>query len=122
LDIKPQESPDIPRDLLFKSALNGRFKFLPAFVYGEFGVLGISSTLDSFNVVDSQVESASQIVDNIPEDHIDGIGTLIMFPYLEKIARAIRIMLYEGNMEMAIQKPIDLIVQVRDVLFGPFNL
>jgi hypothetical protein len=122
LDIYHKEIENPPGDFLFKSGLNGRFKFLPAFIDGEFGVLSVFPALRPFNVVDSQVQSRTQIVNDVTEYHADRIGTLVVLTHLKKIAGAIKVMLDERDAKVTVEESVDFGIQVNDVLFGPFNL
>ena len=121
-NIYDQMVQNIPRNLLFKSAINGRFKFLPGFIDRELGVLSTSPPSNSLDIVDSQVQSTAQIVNNVPKNQVDSFGTLIMLPDLKKIAGAIRVVLDERNVKVTIEKSVDFAVQIKDVFFGPFNL
>lgn len=122
LDVHKQTVENVPGNLLFQSALNRRYKFIPAFIDGEFSVLSVLSAFRPLNVTDSQIQRAAQIVNNITEDHADRIQSFVMLANLKKIAGAIRVMLYERDVKVSIAESADFFVHLRDVLFGPFDL
>lgn len=120
-DIK-KESDHIGAETLYCSTVNGGFKFLPCLPKWELGFRRRSATSPNNKLISDMIERGVQVVNSIANDQGDLIGN---FPSQAKCRDAISCMsvfLDTKMIKVSLHKSVEHIVQLTDVLIGPFDL
>lgn len=111
-------------DLLFKSEIDGLYKFFPRFMHGEVGVstIGISSHVaDNFG--HRVVKRASEVVNSVTDDNAKPVdGECAGGPEIKAEIASLRISIDEMSVTFRPQKALNPGLRVTDVLIGPLNL
>ena len=107
--------------LMYESAINGGYKFIPSVAYRKLSVLRPLACMTELNVIGNKIESGAQVMKGISDD-------AHKFPWhdctrveLERIVTSIKVSLNEDSVRVCVdahQKS----VQISDVLFGPLDL
>jgi hypothetical protein len=111
-------------DLLFKSAIDGLYKFFPRFMHGE---VDLTSTGVATQVADDLsygvVERAPEIVNGITDDHTKPVDSECAWgPKIKAQITRFRVFIDERSVTLVHQEAIDPSLRISDVLIGPFNL
>jgi hypothetical protein len=112
------ETTKLGADLLFKSTVNGLFKFLPSFMHWEMHV-GIVTAQHADDFGDSVVKGTSKIVDGVA-NHCAKVGNGM--PEVEAEVASFRVFIDERGVVVRRHEGNDSRLRLLDVMIGPFNL
>jgi len=117
------EVTELSSDLLFKSAINGLFKFIPRFMCRKMDIRGhVIPAQSSHNLRDGVIERGSQVVNDI-SDHRPKRKILCgRLPEISAEIASFRVFIDERRVEISRQEFINPRLRLLDVLIGPFNL
>ena len=116
------ETHDIKPRNLYLSAIDGRFKF--CFVVGDWKAHPLKGLFPSeqYQLVSSKVKSRSQVVEGVPEDDGEVVGRPLRHFELDDAISRIGVRLGVQAAEVGLHECSDDIIEIIDVLFGPFDL
>jgi len=114
-----------PRRQLYRSTVTGRFQFLSGMAERECSVSGGFSTrtANDFNV--DKVKAGSQVMDRITDKRSGPPGNLFRRSEsieVSKLLSGLRIFLSANSISVLLDKNGEHLVQLGDVLIGPFDL
>jgi hypothetical protein len=107
--------------LMFESAIDGCYKFIPCIAYRKLSVLRPLSCMAELNIIGNKIEGGAQIMQRVSSDTHELFWNGFTRLELEKIAASIRISLDKDRVRVCVDAGQNS-VQVSDVLFGPLNL
>lgn len=117
------EVTDCRGGFLYQSAVDSAFKFISGFSDWESGVLVADPESREYDFAYHDVEGTSQIVEHITDDEREFIGSREFFLLVaEAISSALRVLVHNEGVEASAAEGDHGLVQVGDVLFGPFGL
>lgn len=108
--------------LMFKSAIDGVFHFLPGLVYREFCELRPLPGGRELNIAGRIIQSGSQVVNSIPDNAHQSLGNTLKRNDIEAIVAGMRIVLDGDFVRVSTLVSRKLRVQLSDVLLGPLDL
>jgi hypothetical protein len=107
--------------LMFESAVNGDYKFIPSIAYRKLSVLRPLACGTELNIIGNKIESGAQVVQSVSDD-------AHKFPWhgctrleLERIVASFRISFNEDSVRASVDAHQET-TDVSDVLFGPLDL
>lgn len=107
--------------LIFESAMDGCYKFIPGVVHRKLGMSGPLSVSGEFYVVGDEIESGAQIMERVSSDAHELFWHGFTRLELERVVASIRVSLNEDSVRMSVDAYQNT-VQISDVLLGPLNL
>lgn len=116
------EVDDLFGGLLYVSTRNGAYKTIPGIVDRKLSVLGAYSSPAENHVANGKIQSTLEVMNSISDDERKSVWNRFSLSDLQNILASIRVMLYQQSVEVTALENLDVAVQVRDVLLGPFNL
>jgi hypothetical protein len=107
--------------LMFESAIDGGYKFIPSVAYRKLSVLRPLACSAELNIIGNKIESGTQIMQGVSDD-------AHKFPWhgctrfeLERIVTSIRVSLNEDSVRVSVDAH-QKTTQISDVLIGPLDL
>lgn len=104
------------------SMSSGRVMLLPGIGDRKISVRAWSLPIHKYECVSEMIQSSTDVVDCITEDHGDFIRNVRYFDEVIHWASALRIALYSDFVWAGVVKVLEGAPKVHDVLFGPFYL
>lgn len=116
------EVSDCFRGSMYRSAINSRYKFLPRYTNRELcmQVVGTESPID--DLIHGVIQRSSQIVERITDQESKCIRNELADFDLNSIVSGFRIVVDAETVTAMCGKPVNLTVEIIDVLFGPLDL
>lgn len=108
--------------LMFKSAIDGVFHFLPGIVNRKLRELSPLPSSSELNITGRIVQSGSQIVDRIPDNAHHPFRNAFERDDVEAIVASLRIVLDGDFVRVTSLESSKFLVKFTDVLFGPLDL
>lgn len=107
--------------LMFESAVDGGYKFIPCIAYRKLSVLRPLSCMAELDIVGDKIESGAQVVQSVSSDTHELFWNGFTRLELERVVTSIGISLDKNGVRVSVDADQNS-VQVSDVLFGPLNL
>ena len=109
--------------LMYKSAIDGVYKFIPSVAHRKLGVVGSLSSGSKLNIVGDKIESSSEIMQSVTNNAHEFFWHGLTKLELERITAGARVTFNPNGVKVTLddfanQKSI----QISDVLFGPLDL
>jgi hypothetical protein len=111
-----------PLPLLFQSAINGIYKFIPGRADRKVSVRVPASRGIEFNVAHHEVESAPEIVDRIADSQKHAVWGDVIHADLKDAISSLGIVLDQNTVRVSLGELSRLQMKIVDVLVGPFDL
>lgn len=111
-----------PLPLLFQSAIDGVYKFIPGRADRKVSVRVPSSGCIEFDVAHREIESTSEVVDRIADSEKHSVWGDLIHADLKDAISSLRIVLDQNTVRVSLGEFSRLQVEVVDVLVGPFDL
>jgi len=109
-------------DSLYKSAINGVYKFLPRLPKGEFRVLGGRFPIISDDIRNQNIQRRSEIVNGVANDQRD-FTRIVFDDFSDKnLSAGLLIFLDSESAKITLDVGFKNLHQLTDVLLGPFDL
>jgi hypothetical protein len=110
--------------LMYQSAINGLYKFIPRRSKREFGVVVVAPKPSKNNLVDGVIQRGFEVVQSISDDKSEITRRRQKLCNLDfkNIVSGLGVTLNTENVKAAYRESLDFAVKIDDVLFGPFDL
>ncbi len=109
------------RGLMFESAVDGGYKFIPSVAYRKLSVLRPLSCSAELNIIGDKIESGAQVMQSISDDAHKFLWHGCTRIELERIVTSIRVSFNRESVRAGIDSH-QKAIQISDVLFGPLDL
>jgi hypothetical protein len=116
------EVKDVFGGLLYQSAIDASYKFIPRFKEWKYSVIVVPSKSSKVDFVNSKVQSALEVVRGISNDKSNVSWQGFSYIELDAIVSGLKILIGAKRVKITSSKSQDFRVKIIDVLLGPFNL
>ena len=118
------EVTDCLRGLMYQSAINGRYKFIPRLAERESGVVVVSMKSPKDDFIDQNIQSSFQIVQRIAKDEgqVSSVWDYARHLNFKHIVSSLKIVLDRKRVNCTVNQQIAAGVKIHDVLIGPLDL
>jgi hypothetical protein len=117
----PDYFDDLWAGAVYVSVFDGVFKVLPFSTERKINFLGIDA-INSHKFTSEDVQSSSQVMNAITDDCGKILRNFLSNPYNQHTFFGVRILLDNDSIRLSPHVSDDFVVEISDVLFGPFNL
>ena len=107
--------------LVYFSFLDFTYKSFLTLSKREMDILG-STAVFHYQITGDQVQRSSQVMDGISDDYRKSLGDSLDLLRFKDVLSCLRVFVGDKFVRMSIEKSRELDIEIRDVLFGPFNL
>jgi hypothetical protein len=108
--------------LMYQSAFDGSYKFIPGFSKWESSEVIVTSQPTKNNLVNCNIKRSLEIMEGISNDESNVIGKRLSLLEMKNVISALRVVLNVDSVEIGCLEGQNASVKVRDVLVGPFDL
>src|SRR2546425_8639441 len=112
---------DVCTSNLYRSVMNGAYKLLSGVAYWESNILNRSAGVGD-NIVGHMIKRSPQVVDCITDDQWDGLWHRFRDVEFHRALTRLRVFLGANTIKVTLQEGDNLLLQIEDVLIGPFDL
>lgn len=118
------EIADISGCLMYQSAIDGRYKFIPRLTERKSSVVVVSVKPSKYDLINQNIQSSLKVMQSIADDQskVSRVRHHARYLDLKHIVSCIRICLDKERVNCTINQEIAAGVKIQDVLIGPLDL